>query len=160
MKWEAQTGMCQCSTSTFEISCGCPTRDMPEWRKIIEPDRLEGKATITSGLHLRGSEVWGMRIWSVRNEDLKCEECGSEVWGMWIWSVRNVRRYQQVQNPGHHTTNHLEEGGVERGSAQWFCLKGQERAMVNQTNIGTVSKATLEKLLRDGMERRWAFPSA
>ena len=27
--------------------------------------------------------------------------------------------------------------------------KGQERALVNQTNIGTVSNATLRKLLRD-----------
>ena len=29
-----------------------------------------------------------------------------------------------------------------------------------QSNIGTVSTATLGKLLRDGMERIWAFPSA
>ena len=28
-----------------------------------------------------------------------------------------------------------------------------ERAIVNQTNIGTVSKATVEKLLRDRIER-------
>ena len=32
-------------------------------------------------------------------------------------------------------------------------LKGQERAIVNLTNIGPVSKATLWKLLRDGVER-------
>ena len=32
-------------------------------------------------------------------------------------------------------------------------MKGRERAIVNQTNIGTVSKATLRKLLRDGLER-------
>ena len=32
-------------------------------------------------------------------------------------------------------------------------LKGQERAIVNQTNTGTVSKATLVKLLRDEVER-------
>ena len=38
-------------------------------------------------------------------------------------------------------------------------LKGRERAIVNQTNIGTVSKATLGKLLRDGLERIWVFPS-
>ena len=34
------------------------------------------------------------------------------------------------------------------------------RATLNQTNIGTVSKATLQKLLRDWVERIWAFPSA
>ena len=32
-------------------------------------------------------------------------------------------------------------------------LKGRERAINNQTNIGTVSKAVLRELLRDGMER-------
>ena len=31
---------------------------------------------------------------------------------------------------------------------------------VNQTNIGTVAKATLGKLLRDGVERIWTLPSA
>ena len=38
--------------------------------------------------------------------------------------------------------------------------KGRERATVNQTNIGTVSKATLGKLLRGGVEPIRAFPSA
>ena len=38
-------------------------------------------------------------------------------------------------------------------------LKGQERAIVSQMNIGTISKVTLGKLLRDGVERIWAFPS-
>ena len=35
------------------------------------------------------------------------------------------------------------KGGVERGSARRSSLKGRERAIVNQMNIGTVSKATL-----------------
>ena len=39
-------------------------------------------------------------------------------------------------------------------------LKGRERAIVNQMHIGTVSKATLGKLLRDGVMCIWAFPSA
>ena len=38
--------------------------------------------------------------------------------------------------------------------------KGQERAIVNQTNIETISNATWEHLLRDGVERIRAFPSA
>ena len=33
-------------------------------------------------------------------------------------------------------------------------------AVVSQTNIGTLSKATSGKLLRDGVERIWAFPRA
>ena len=32
--------------------------------------------------------------------------------------------------------------------------------MLKQINIGTVSRATLWRLLRDGAERVWAFPSA
>ena len=35
-----------------------------------------------------------------------------------------------------------------------------KRAIVNPTNIGTVLKATMGKLLRDGVERIWAFLSA
>ena len=49
---------------------------------------------------------------------------------------------------------------AERGSAQPSSLRGRKRAIVNQTNIGTVSRATLGKLPRDGVERIWAFPSA
>ena len=42
---------------------------------------------------------------------------------------------------------------LERGSMRQSSLKGQERAIVNQTNTGTVSKATLGKLLRQGGAR-------
>ena len=37
---------------------------------------------------------------------------------------------------------------INRGSS----LKGQERATISQMNTGTVSKAMMGKLLRDGME--------
>ena len=53
-----------------------------------------------------------------------------------------------------------EERGVERGSARRSSLKGRERVIVTQTNIGTDSKAALGKLLRDGVERILTFPSA
>ena len=77
-------------------------------------DRLAGKATLTSGLRLERSEV-----------------------------LRSLRHYLQAQSQGHHTIDRLEERGVERGSARRSSLKGRERAIVSQTNIGTVSKATL-----------------
>ena len=54
----------------------------------------------------------------------------------------------------------LEERGVERGSARRSSWKGREKAIVDQTNIGTVSKVTLGKRLRDRVERIWVFPSA
>ena len=85
-------------------------------------DRLAGKATITSGLLLGRSEM-----------------------------LRSLRHYLWAQSQGHQTSHRLEERGVERGSARRSSLKGRERAIVNRTNIGTVS---------DGVERIWAFPSA
>ena len=94
-------------------------------------DRLASKASLTSGLLLGRSEV-----------------------------VRSLRHYLRAQCRGYHTVDRLEERGVESGSARLSSLKGRERAIVSQTNIGTVSKATLGKCLRDGLERIWAFPSA
>ena len=43
-------------------------------------------------------------------------------------------------------------GIVIQGSTWQSSLKRQERTIVNQTKTGTVSKATLGKLLRDGVE--------
>ena len=59
----------------------------------------------------------------------------------------------RVQSQGHHTVDHLEERGVERGSARRSSLKGREGAPVNQTNIGTVSKVKYGNLLTDEIER-------
>ena len=83
-------------------------------------DKLAVKATLTSGLLLGRSEV-----------------------------LRSLRHYLRAQSQGRHTIDHLEKRGVERGSARRSSLKGLERAIVNQSNIGTVSVATLGKLLRD-----------
>ena len=95
-------------------------------------DTLAGKATITSGLLLGRSEV--LR--------------------------RSTRHYLRAQSgQGHHTVNHPEERGVERGSARRCSLKGRDRAIVSQTNTGTVSKAMLGKLSKDRVERIWAFLS-
>ena len=95
-------------------------------------DRLAGKATITGGLRLGRSEV-----------------------------LRSLRHCLREQSQGHYTIDRLEERGVERGNAQQSSLRGRrERAIVNETKIVTVSKATLGKLPRDGVERIWGFPSA
>ena len=47
----------------------------------------------------------------------------------------------------------LEKRGVEKGSGQRSTLKGRGRATANQTNIATVSKATLGRLLK---RRGWS----
>ena len=57
-------------------------------------DRLEGKATITSGLLLGRSEV-----------------------------LRGLRHYLRAQSQGRHTIGRLQERGVERGSARRSSLK-------------------------------------
>ena len=77
--------------------------------------RMGGKATITSDLRLGASEV-----------------------------PRRLKRYLRTQSRGHHTVDRLEEKGVERGSARRSYLRGRERAIVSQMNIGTLSKATSE----------------
>ena len=89
------------------------------------------KATLTSGFLLVRSEV-----------------------------MRSLRHYLWAQSQGHHTIDLLEERGVERGSARQSSLKRRERAIASKTNIGTVSKTTLRKILRHGVERIRAFPSA
>ena len=93
--------------------------------------RLAGKATGTSSLRLGRSEV-----------------------------LMSLKHYLRAQSQGHHTIDRLEERGVERGSARRSALKGRGRAIVNQMNVETVSKAILGKLLRDGVERIWTFPIA
>ena len=87
-------------------------------------DSLAVKATLTSGLLLERSEV-----------------------------LRSLKHYLRAQSQGHDTTDRLEERGVERGSDRRSSLKRRERAIVNQKNIETVSKATLRKLLRGGVKR-------
>ena len=94
-------------------------------------DRLASTADITSGLQLGRVEV-----------------------------LRGLRKFLNRDKPEHHSIDRLKEREVEKGSGRHSILQGQERSVFKQTNIGTVSMATLERLLRDGAERVWAFPSA
>ena len=93
--------------------------------------RLASTADITSGLQLGRAEV-----------------------------LRGLRNFLSTDKPEHHSIDRLKERGVEKGSGRHSTLQGRERSVFNQTNIGTVSRATLGRLLRDGAERVWAFPSA
>ena len=101
-------------------------------------DRLASTADITSGLQLGRAEV-----------------------------LQGLRNFLNMNKPEHHSIDCLKERGVEKGSGRHSTLHSRERSVFNQTNIGsvsraigTVSRATLERLLRDGMECIWAFPSA
>ena len=94
-------------------------------------DRLASTADITSGLQLGRAEV-----------------------------LRGLRNFLSTDKPEHHSIDRLKERGVEKRSGRHSTLQGRERSVFNQTNIGTVSRTTLGRLLRDGAERVWAFPSA
>ena len=87
-------------------------------------DRLASTANITSGLQLSRAEV-----------------------------LRGLRNFLNTDKPEHHSFDRLKERGVEKGSGRHSTLEGRERSAFNQTNIGTVSRATLRRLLRDRAER-------
>jgi hypothetical protein len=94
-------------------------------------DRLAGKATITGGLRLGRSEV-----------------------------ARSMETLPAGTKP--RTSHQGSPGGERRRKRKRstiFLERTRERAIVNQTNIGTVSRATLGKFLRDRVECIRAFPS-
>ena len=93
-------------------------------------DRLASTADITPGLQLGRAEV--------------------------LWGLRN---FLNTDKPEHHSIDRLKERGVEKGSGWHSTLQGRELSVFNQANFGTVSRATSGRLLRDGAERIWAFPS-
>ena len=80
-------------------------------------DRLAGKPAIASGLHHGRSAM-----------------------------LRSSSHYLRAQSKGHHTIDCLAEGGVERGNALQSSLVGREKAIGNQSNIGTDSKAAFENV--------------
>ena len=63
---------------------------------------------------------------------------------------------------GQHTIDRQDERGAERGSGRRSSLKADKKGSlsVRPKLIGTVSKATLGKLLRDGVHGANAFPNA
>ena len=62
-----------------------------------------------------------------------------------------------MDKPEHRSIDCLRERGVEKGSGRHSALRGLERSQFNKTNIGTVLRATLGRLLRNEVERVWAF---
>ena len=92
-------------------------------------DRLASTADITSGLQLGRAEV-----------------------------LRGLRNFLNMDRPEHHSIVRLKERGVEKGNGRHSTLRGPERSLFTQTSIGTVSRATLGKLLRDGGVARMGLP--
>ena len=77
------------------------------------------------------------------------------VYHIWsaAWQGRGTWRFEELSQHGQARAkqhDRLKERGVEKGP---FTLQGRERSVFNQTNIGTVSRATLGRLLRDGARK-------
>ena len=68
--------------------------------------------------------------------------------------LRGLRNFLSTDKPEHHSIDRLKEAADIPPS------KAENDLWFNQANIGTVSRATLRRLLRDGAECVWAFPSA
>ena len=69
---------------------------------------------------------------------------------MWLASrkIRSVEKLETLPVGAEpRTSHHRSPGGERHGQSS---LKGRGRAIVKQTSIGTISKATLGKLLRHG----------
>ena len=52
----------------------------------------------------------------------------------------------------HHGIDRLKDRGVEKGRGRHSTLRGGKQSVFNQTNIGTVARATLVRLLSDVSE--------
>ena len=74
--------------------------------------------------------------------------------------LRSLRHDLWAWIQGHHNHSQLDERCIERGSLWGSSFKGPGRVIINQTNIGSVSKTTLGKLLWNRVELIWDFPSA
>ena len=87
---------------------------------------MASKATITCGLRLGRSKV-----------------------------LRSLRHYLRAQSQEHHTIELLAETGVERGSTRrdFFFFKDEKGPSLVRRTLELFHKATLEKILRDGVER-------
>ena len=131
LEWAAPTGTQPCTVFSYKDFCGSTVLGTPE----------------SVGMNVQID-------WQAQQiSHLVC----SLAWQRWL---RGLRNFLSTDKPEHHSIDRLKERGVEKGSGRHSTLKGRERSVFNQANIGTVSRATLGRLLRDGAERVWAFPSA
>ena len=131
-------------------SRGCTVLGMPELPWMYCPGHAGTPVDVLS---------WACRNQATRTNRLEGEAATTRGLCLGRFKVlRNLRDCAWVQGQGHHTRGRVEERDVERGNARRSSLKGREG--INHTNIGTVLKATLGKLLRDTVEPIWVFPSA
>ena len=82
--------------------------------------------------------------------------CADKRYGLW-YGLRKGMVCGMGQSQEHHTNIARRREALKKGSARRSFLNGRERAIVNETNVGSVSKATLGELLKGGVERIRSF---
>ena len=122
----------------------------PDWHTAMHSLRLQGRLWIYCPGHAGvGGNERADRLASTADIPSDLQLGRAEV-------LRGLRNFLNMDRPEHLSTDHPKKRGVEKGSGR----QGRERSVFNRTTIGTVSRATLGRLLRDGAERVWAFPRA
>ena len=110
-----------CTVFGYKDFYGSTVLGTPESVGMKRPGGLSSTSDITSGLQLGRAEVF-----------------------------RGSRNFLNMDRPEHHSIDRLKERGAEKRSGRHSTLQGRERSVFNQANIGTISRATLGRLLRDG----------
>ena len=118
----------------------------PDWRTAMHSLRLQRLLWIYCPGHAKvGGNEQTDRLASTGDITSDLQLGRAEV-------LRGLRNFLNMDRPEHHSTDRLKERGVEKGSGRHSTPQGRERSVFNQANIGTVSRATLLRLLRDGPE--------
>ena len=110
---------------------------MNEWSNILPESSQARKKPATPFARPKNVRGWRVRIPTRKHEN---KHIWKNVFSFPCSFMLSLRHYLRAQSQGHCITDGLEETGVERGSAGRYGLKGRERGLVNQTNIGTVWK--------------------
>ena len=170
VEWEAQTGICRWSTSTFENSYGCTALAIPEWREMTE--QIDWRARQPSQVACFSKELkcWG--AWDTTcghkvkevTPSITCRRNTGkeEALDYFLWKGESIRWIITIiiDNLCIALFSGVHKLTALYNILQHLLSEDKMNTNVKKMNTGTVTKATLGKLLRDGMERIWAFPSA
>ena len=73
-------------------------------------------------------------------------------------NLRDVGRSEDFEGNDSLSLHRMKELGVRIGMARTKSHAGRRRRLVNQHRTGTVSRATLTELLKEGSEHLWTCP--
>ena len=115
VKWEAQTRMCQWSTSTFKNSCGCTALDMPEWRETTEQINWWAKQPSQVACVLEDQKCWG--AWDTTCRHKAKDVTPSLAWRREAWKEEALERWERaIVNQTHIRTTLAKERKKENNN--------------------------------------------